>query len=202
MLAWAWPTMLVSASLAIQSTSRDSRWSSGTGRASADEPDLKPADALRPRHLGAQRRLERAAVERRRGEPEQRQPGLDERLAGDRARLPQMVVGARPAPADPRGRAVDVHPHADQPLRERVVQLGEHAVALGRDGLGPGALLGRLVHPGVGQRDRRVLGEQPQQVGVVRPERAPLVPAEDDAGADDAAAPFERHADHAAQRRP
>ncbi len=83
--------------------------------------------------------------------------------------------------------AVEVHLDADQPLGERVVHLAEQPVALGRRRLGPGPFLGRLVHPGVGQRDRRVLGEQAEQFGVVGPEGARVVPAEHDARADDRA---------------
>jgi hypothetical protein len=82
------------------------------------------------------------------------------------------------------------------------VQFAQHPIAFGCRRLGSGSLFGVLVHPRVGERDRRVLGEEPEQIGVGRPEGAPVVPAEDDAGADNAAALFERHADHAAQRGP
>jgi hypothetical protein len=47
-----------------------------------------------------------------------------------------------------------------------------------------------------------VPGEQLEQFGVVGAEDPPIVPAEHDAGADDAPAPLQRHADHTAQRGP
>jgi hypothetical protein len=97
---------------------------------------------------------------------------------------------------------IEVDPDAHQPLGEAVVDLAEQPVALGRRGLGPGPLPGGLVHAGGGQRDRRVPGEQLEQFGVVGPEDPALVPAEHDAGADDAAAPFQRHADDPPQRGP
>jgi len=65
-------------------------------------------------------------------------------------------------------------------------------------GLGPGPFLGGLGHLGGGQRDRGVPGEQLEQLGVVRPEDPALVAAEHDADPDDAPAPLQRHADHAA----
>jgi hypothetical protein len=92
-----------------------------------------------------------------------------------------------------------VHPDARQLARQAVVHLPEQEVSLARSGLSPGPLLGDLVHPRGGERDRRVPGEQLEQFGVVGTEYTPLVPAEHDAGPDDEAAPLQRHSDDPAQ---
>ena len=76
------------------------------------EPDLEPADALRPRRLGAQRGVQGPSVQRRRGESEQRAAGFDERFPGRLAGLPEMlrhVAVGLPG-------AVQVDPDAHQPL--------------------------------------------------------------------------------------
>ena len=78
------------------------------------------------------------------------------------------------------------------------MDVAEQPITLGRRRLGPGAFLSHLIHPGIGQGDRRVLREQLQQLGIVRAEDPPLVPAEHHACAYDAPAPFQRHADDAA----
>ena len=82
------------------------------------------------------------------------------------------------------------------------MDLAEQPVALGCRSLRPGPILSHLVHPGIGERDRRVFREQLKQLGVVRAEGPPLVPAEHDARAYDAPAPLQRHAYDAAQRSP
>jgi hypothetical protein len=192
--------MFVSASLATPRTSRASRASTRDRRACGHQPHLQPADALCPGRLGAQRGIQRLPVQRGGGQPEQRQPRLGQGLPGRRAGFADARrPGRLRAEVAPGG--IQVHLDADQPPGQRVVHLGQQPVALRSRGLGPGPLLGRLVHPGVGQCDCGVLGEQAEQLGVVGPERARVIPAEHDARADDAPAPFQRYPDHPAQRR-
>ena len=157
--------------------------------------------AVRPRELQLQRFLERASFERGGRQPEHAAPSLLE-----------DGLGRRPSFGERRGRFVgmsvgdralggaELQQHRDQPLRERVVDLTCHPVALRRGGLGPSVRLRRLVQPCVGDRDRRVLREQLQQLGVLVDERAARIAGEHHQGADDLAAPPDRDADHALER--
>ena len=193
--------MLVSASLATPSTSRASRASTGTGgpavTSRTSSPPMPSAQAASARSAASS------------GCPSSGEAASPSSVSRASARASLAAALASAIPAGPgRLRAglapggVQVHLDADQPLGQRVVHLGQQPVALRRRGLGPGPFLGRLVHPGVGQRDRGVLGEQAEQFGVVGPEGARVIPAEHDARADDAPAPFQRHPDDPAQRRP
>ena len=62
-----------------------------------------------------------------------------------------------------------MHPDAHEPLREPVVDLAEQPVPLGSRRFHPCPLLSHFMHTGGSQGDRRMPGEQLQQLGVVRP---------------------------------
>ena len=110
-------------------------------------------------------------------------------MAGDRGR------------GEPFG-LVELGGQIDKSLGQQALHLDEEPFAFGAGGLQARAFLGGLVGVRVDQRHRGVPGEAAQQVGVRPGEHPLLVPAEDHTGTDDAAPPFDRHPDDAAQRRP
>ncbi len=171
--------------------------------AGGDEARVDHPRPVRPGDLELERLLERAALQRRRRQPEHapprlledglgRGPGLGERLV----RVVGQTVGdgalGRP----------ELQQHRHEPLRDRVVHLARHPVALGRGGLGAGVRFRRLVETGVGDRDRRVLGEQLEQFGILVDERPAGIAGEHHQRADDVPAPPDGDADHALERFP
>ena len=79
------------------------------------------------------------------------------------------------------------------------MDLPEQPVSLGGGRFRASPLLGHLMHTGGGQGDRRMPGEQLQQLRVVRSEDAEIVPAEHDARTNHAAAPLQWHANDTTQ---
>ena len=79
------------------------------------------------------------------------------------------------------------------------MDLPEQPVPLGSGRFRASPLLSHLMHAGGGQGDRRMPGEQLQELRIVGSEYAEIVPAEHDARTDDAPAPLQWHTNDTTQ---
>ena len=193
----------MSASWAI----RNSEWAT-SARSGTGSPATTRRTSAAPVRLAQASSRSRASSSERPARGDGASPSTLRRVSSRAKRAAARAsLIARPRSAERAGGEVrlgraQLQEHRDEPLGHGVVDLAGHAVALLGGGLGPGVGLGGLVQARVGDGQRGMGGEELQQARVLAAEHAVGVPAEDDAGADDAGAPPDRHADHGLQRRP
>ena len=172
-------------------------------RARGHEPGVDDAGAVRPRQLELQRLLERSPLERRGREAEHAPPGLLERRLRGRARLAERVgrvldVGpdASAPSADRSCSRIDTSPCATASCTSRAIRLRSAATASAR-AFASAASCSRAFVIAIAA----CFAKSSSRSASVGDERARRVAGEDDAGPDDRAAPPDRDADHALQRR-
>ncbi len=138
------------------------------------ELDLGRAGLDAAQHLDvlAQRRREPVALELGRAQLEDQVAQLLEQLQRELPQPVDLLAGALDVDVQQRARRLGREREGEELLRDRVVQLERQAVALVEDR----ELAAALVQPGVRDRDRRVRGQQLDQLLVRRARTRPRPP--------------------------
>ena len=136
--------------------------------AAAVEGDARGVGAVEDLDLGAQRGDQAVLVERGGAQLDDGGAQFVGGLGGQRGDLLELALGAGRVAVDEGGGGLGGQPQGEELLADGVVQFVGEPGAL----LGDGELAAALVQPGVGEGDRRVLGEDRQQFLVLLGEAA------------------------------